>query len=296
VKALELCDLGQYERAASLLENAVAGAVLENQPTQEASILAFLGSVYERSGKYKEAEQELNRSVYCWTQLEGPGSHNLAEPLLALGGLYYKAGQISLAQRLLERALAIERASGRRADVEATILTVLGNVYFLQHKTALAQQNAEEALKYTAPGDKSGPEAGAAYTLLGAIFLESGEFGKAESCLRQSLALWRQKRGDREIYVAEAIANLAIFYSASGQYEKAGPLFRTAKEMLESSGEKASFFLRNFLAEYASFERKAGHKKEARQLSKQADALWATSAENAISRHVIDASTLAVAQ
>jgi tetratricopeptide (TPR) repeat protein len=261
-EARELCDHGQCEQAVSLLEDAVSSRSKENQRNREAEMLAFLGSLYERNGKYEQAENALNRSIYCWTKLEGPGTHHLVEPLTALGELYYKAGQASLAQRVLERALAIEQGSGAHADAEATLRTVLGNVYFLQHKTALAQQNAEEALKYAALGDNSRPEGGAAYTLLGAIYFESGEIGKAESCLQQALAIWQSKRGEQGLYVAEGVANLAVFYAGSGQREKAEPLFPKAKKMLEATGGKASFFLRNFLAEYAGFERKSGHKKK----------------------------------
>ena len=151
-------------------------------------------------------------------------------------------------------------------------------------------------MKYVALSDNPRQDGGAAYTLLGAIYFKSGEVGKAESCLQRALAIWESKRGEQDVYVAEGMGNLAIFYSASGQREKADPFFRSAKEMLERAGRRGAFFLRNFLPEYASFERKAGHRKEARQLSKQAETLWNASAESAISRNVIDASTLPIAR
>jgi hypothetical protein len=49
-------------------------------------------------------------------------------------------------------------------------------------------------------------------------------------------------------------------------------------------------FLRHFFSEYAGIERALGHKKEARDLTKEVQRLSAVSAQTTISRNVVDVS------
>jgi tetratricopeptide (TPR) repeat protein len=161
---------------------------------------------------------------------------NLIRPLRNLGELYYKAGQISRAEQLLSKALAIENASGAQPEVMAKLLNNLGDIYYHQHKDALAEQTAGEALKYFPLAGDGRNGLATLYSLLGVICLRAGRLGDAESWLHKSLAISESTVGAEDPRLAVGVANLAVFYSASGKFSKAGPLFERVKAIFDRSG------------------------------------------------------------
>lgn len=293
-EALYKYDHRDFSGAEKLLETAAASAARENKPDWEATMSGFLGSIYERTGRYTDAEQALNRSINDWTRLAGPNNPNLVGPIGNLGELYYKANQNSHAEKLLLRALAIEQATDNDPHITAELLTHLGNVYFQQHKDALAEQKAQEALNKFALQTGGLNGSASAYSLLGAICVRESRLSEAESWLRKALTICESTRSPEDPRIAEGLANLAIFYSESGDCTKAQPLFERAAALFERSGGDI-VFIRKFDTEYAAFERKMGHKKEAKELSRRVEKLWSISPENTIDRDVIDASALRAA-
>jgi tetratricopeptide (TPR) repeat protein len=289
--AQRFADDNQFARAENMLANAAASAAQQNKGDWEATLLGCLGSVYERDEKYAEAESALSRSIDQWTTLAGPNAYELVAPLGNLGGLYYKAGQFARAEKILARAVALAFESDHIALVRAKLLINLGDVYFVEHKDKEAREQAEKGLEqYALVNDpRQGP--GSAYALLGSLQFRAGQFAEAEQTMRRALTVWEStlKAGDARI--AEAVANLAVFYSATEQYEKAKPLFARAKAMFDAvTGDTG--FVQNFLLEYAGFERKEGQKKEAKELEKDAGKLAMNNPYNRISSQVIDASAL----
>ncbi len=289
--ALALCHQKDYAGATALLEPALAEAAHGNAPEWEATMLGMLGSVYEKAGQYVQAEDALNRSVAGFTRLHGPDTPALVGPLGTLGELYGKAGQYSRAEKLLSRALSMARASGRQPEEEARLLVTLGNVYSGEHKDALAEQAADEALHdFTAMKDRP-PDISAVYALLGSLCLNSGRSAEAESWLQQALSFRESILPAGDQLIGNSAANLAMFYAWSDQPAKALPLFQRAAAIFEAAGGDTDFVL-TFYKRYADFERRYGHKREARELSKRVDQLWTRSAANTLSSQIVDVSAL----
>lgn len=288
--ARHLADRRDYTRAQNILQTAIENAQQDNDEEWEALLDCSLGWLYEKSGQYAEAENTLNRSIYLSTRIHGPNSPDQIPALGNLGGLYYEAGQYSRAEKLISRALAIAVASNREPGTIATLQTNLGDIYFVEHKDTMAEQVAGEALKKFAMANDSGDGLARDTSLLAALYLRMGRLAEAESSFQKALSTWQAIHGPADQRTAEGMGNLALFYAATGQFEKAQPLFESAMAVFRKVGGD-NRFLQNFLAEYGVMERKLGHKKEAKQITKQLDQLVKASAGNTISRQVVDVST-----
>jgi tetratricopeptide (TPR) repeat protein len=288
-QALDFESRLQLDAAAKILEETLANASEAGRTDWTASILGLLGTIYERSGRYADAEVDLSKAISEWTQLEGAKTPNLVGPLAGLAGLYYEASEYTRAEQLLSRALELELSSGNSTRLTAMLLTNLASVYFGEHKDTLARQNAETALdKFALVAD---PREGTArnYSLLGAVALRGGNMTEAEAYLETALSLWEAMYGANDPHTAEGLGNLAIFYAANRQLEKSEPLFRRAKTAFDTVGGSKAF-LCDLYGHYAEVERLLGHKKEAKGLEKEVRQLAMTGAQHTISRNVVDAS------
>src|ERR1700710_180422 len=58
-QSLELIDRNQCLQAQTVLEQAIATAVRENKRDWQATMLSLLGSCYERTGRYADAEDTI---------------------------------------------------------------------------------------------------------------------------------------------------------------------------------------------------------------------------------------------
>jgi tetratricopeptide (TPR) repeat protein len=288
-QALDLKLHGDFKSAVRLLEDADAQLVQQDKTEWDAAVRTFLGTLYQRCGRYADAEESLNKAIYQWTHLKGPDTISLVAPLASLGALYYEAGEMSLAEKLVTRALTIQLATSSDQRLTALLYSNLGNIYFAQQKDDLATQQAEEALKRYALLESSGDGTARNYSLLGALGLRHRQFDEAESYFTKSLDLWQASFGSNDPHTAEGMANLAIFYCVADQPKKAEPLFQKARPVLQSRSQ-SNAFLRRFYAEYAGAERALGHTKEAKALAKEVQRLASVSAQITISRNVVDAS------
>lgn len=290
-QAATLYDQRNYTGATALLENGLAGARRQNRPDWEAAMLGLLGPVYQRSGKYTQAEDALNQSIDGWTRVLGPDAPTLVSPLGNLGELYADAGQPSRAEKVIARALSIESRYSRKPEVEARLLTNLGNAYLQEHKDALAEQAADKALENIERLKDVKPDTSAVYSLLATVCFRAGRLAEAESWLKRVLAFRESRLPAADPLIADSVANLAIFYSHAGQKEQARALFQRAARIYDTSGG-GDRFQRNFYAIYAEFERASGNRKQARQLSKRADRLWKTSSAKQLSSQIVDVTAL----
>jgi tetratricopeptide (TPR) repeat protein len=294
--ALSLVDNREFTDASKLLESAAAQAAEQDKPEWEASILGFLGSIYQRSGRYIEAEDVLNKSIRELTELSGSESTDLIGPIANLGGLYYEARQYGHAEQLIARALEIQRRNDvTDPKVTAMLLTNLGGVYFSEHKDEQARESAEQALKRLAVVKKPGIEVTQStarnYALLGALHLAAHEYPDAESCLIRARDLWEISATPDDPRRAESISNPGILYSHTGDFEKSESLFKQADAVFRAYGGNNAY-LQHFFTEYYGAEKTLGHKKEAKILLKRLKQIENASAANTISRNVVDVSAL----
>jgi tetratricopeptide (TPR) repeat protein len=274
-------------RAVNALEPLLANAVSENNAEAEALVSALLGPVYQKLGRFLDAETSMNRSIALWTRLKGDNALELVGPMANLGALYFDAGRYSRAETLIARALEIDNSFPGHFRARAMLMTNLGSVYFTEHKDELAEEKCEEALREFAPMD---PGTGWDYAILGAVRLRAGRFEEAESALLQALSIWKAQSDPVDPRVGNGLANLAVFYSVTNRPEKAEPLFEQADAIFRKGGSDLTF-VRQARAEYAKVEKSLGHKREAKRLEKEVEKMSAVSAEAVMTRNIVDVSS-----
>jgi tetratricopeptide (TPR) repeat protein len=293
-KALSLSAQREYTDACRVLESAALQAKEDGRKDWEATMLSFLGSMYQRAGKYAEAEETLNTSIREITQSKGPEVPDLVGPLANLAGLYYEAEQYSHAEQLIKRSLELQAPNDATdPKLSGMLLTNLGSVYFSEHKDAEAQKSAEQAIEKFAivknPGTDTTQGTARNYALLGALSLAQRNMSDAQSYLTKARAIWETAAGPDDPRRAESVANLGIYYSAAGDYEKAESLFKEAECVFQNSGGNNAY-MQHFVGEYYLVEKGLGHKKEAKQLRKHLRQLVNVSAASSLSRNVVDVS------
>jgi tetratricopeptide (TPR) repeat protein len=118
-QGLEALDAGDYARATSTLETALATARQQKNQSREAEILFYLGLSWQKSGALREAAESYEQALRLRTELREPTApilNNLAQTYAALG-------DASRADALFKKAV---ESGGRNAAVyENTYATFL---------------------------------------------------------------------------------------------------------------------------------------------------------------------------
>ncbi|MGE0550763.1 MAG: tetratricopeptide repeat protein [Kofleriaceae bacterium] len=147
-RASTLRTLGDVATARSVLNSAVAELERdESQPLRLAAALASLGSLDERLGKLKEADDELRRALALRERIQGPDHPAVADVVASLAELANTRDEVPAARTLYERALAIyDRSTGPNSPAAGEIHYQLGHTLGVLGETATASQHLQHAL------------------------------------------------------------------------------------------------------------------------------------------------------
>lgn len=117
-------------RVVALLDRGMQEARTLNQdPRVQSELYETLGGIYEKLGKFDQADSLLQSAFDEQRSISGPDSVEAAESLVALGSLRADEGNYKEAERLIREALAIERARlPRNAPALAKATGALGQV------------------------------------------------------------------------------------------------------------------------------------------------------------------------
>jgi tetratricopeptide (TPR) repeat protein len=291
-KSDDLIDEQRYEEAIALLESDRIRSVRENDEYSEALILNQLGLVYARQGKSFAAQNAFDNSLLLLTRIKGKDAPDLIHPLNNLANLLYDSNQCSQAEALVRRSLGILTSLGQPDLGTGGELAMLAKIYLGESKVSLAQQSAEESLRVLSQrGHAEDVPASIAWSVLGAVYENEGAPANAEDSLNHALSILQKQLSPEDYRLAEASANLGLLYAHEGAREKAEPLLEQAHACFRANALN-TYFVRGFLLGWADLERKAGHKKEAKDLMSEAKVLIKATSEGSMSRYVVDANAL----
>jgi CHAT domain-containing protein len=237
-KGKALQDQGKYREALPFFERALklAPEVFGAEHENTATILNYLGMVYEGMGQYAKAEPLFRRSLDIRDAKFGKDHPEVAASLNNLGILYEDMGQYAKAEPLLRRSLEINEAKlGKDHRDVAISLNNLANLYWRMGQYAKAEPLYRRSLEIreTKLG-KDHPEVAESVNSLAVLYKDMGQYANAEPLYRRSLEIRETKLGQDHPDVATSLNNLALLYSARGQYAKAEPLYRRSLEIREA--------------------------------------------------------------
>jgi serine/threonine-protein kinase len=242
--------LGEYERAAPLLEEALAArrAALGNGHGEVADSLYQLGLLRLNRGDYAGAERDFrgalavtarshvpDRSIMNYLALtllrrgkneeaellfrealaamrDGPETAELAEGLTGLGFVRFAKGAHSEAEGLFREALAIRRRRlGNEHRAVAETLNNLASVLSRQGRDKESEPLQQEAIGiFRKVYGDQHPKLATALNNLGLVLMARGQEGRAEELLRESLAIRRVRLGAEHPDLAQTLGNLSL--------------------------------------------------------------------------------------
>lgn len=291
-KSEQLIDAKNYPEAIALLESDRIRRATQNDERAEALVLDQIGVAYAREGRYLAARNAFDSSIARLTRAEGEDNVGLIRPLNNLANLLYESDQVSQAEALVRRALAILSTMGPPDERTGGELAVLAKMYLGENKLSLAQQSAEEALNVLQQaGHSEDLWASIAWSVLGDVYDVRKNSDSAEDSLKHSLSILQKNLDPEDYRVAEGIANLGLFYANQGLPAEAEPLLEQAHSSFHSQAVN-TLFVRSYLRAWSDFERKAGHKEKAKNLNREAEALVTSRSEGSMSRFIVDANAL----
>ncbi|MBI3373933.1 MAG: tetratricopeptide repeat protein [Betaproteobacteria bacterium] len=227
---------GDYRTAIVQIRNALeeAEAFGERDPRLAAS-LGDLGRLYERQGRYSEAEPLVRRALRLIENALGPGHEAVANELTSLAGICWVQRRYAEAEKLYQRSLQIrEKALGPDHPDVGTTLNNLALLYHVQGRYAEAEPLYRRTLlireKVLGPNH---PSVANGLDSIAVIYWLEGRYADAEPLYRRSLLIREKALGPDHQDVGKALNNLAGVHRDRGLYATAESLYRRSLQIRE---------------------------------------------------------------
>jgi eukaryotic-like serine/threonine-protein kinase len=259
---------------------------LKNMPAQEASIRATLGRTYRMLGKYKYAEQHLQRAYRLYHEHVGENQLETRKSLMCLAQVYGDRGRYEEARRIYttltnRNGMALMlMALGRYREAEQIwmemlqtqarsqeqwldtvvapfVMGNLGELYTYEARYAEAEELLLKTLEDgTAQWGEESPYTLAYMSRLGAVYRAQGRYKEAETLLGRTLEISARVWGEREWHYAtlHCKSELAQLYADLGRYDEAEPLdvmvLNTGRDTLGNEHRYTLLFIKRLAALY----------------------------------------------
>jgi eukaryotic-like serine/threonine-protein kinase len=220
-------------RVVTLLDRGVQEAEsLNTDPEVQAELYGTLGSIYQKLGKYDQADSLLQKALNQRKSLFGPDSPQVAESLVALGLLRSDQARLDAAEKLVREGLEIDKRrlpSNHPAFVKT--LLAFGKILAERGSYDEALQILNEAVKIdSAPGVAPSDLASSLSALADAQYM-AGHYDLSDSLYRRALEINRRLYGPRHPLVSEELGNLGSIQQDLGYYQKAEAFDRQALDI-----------------------------------------------------------------
>jgi len=208
---------------------------LNNDPKVQAELYQNLGSIYQKLGKFDEADGLLRSALDQHKSLFGADSPEVAESLTALGLLRSDQARLEEAEQLVREGLAM---TGRHlppnhpALAKATL--AFGKVLAQRGSYDRAIDALNEAVRLrSAPGVSPGDLA-TSISILADAHYSAGHYDVCRSLYTRVLGMHRQIYDPRHPLIADDLGSLAAVQRDLGYYSEAEGLDRQALDIVQS--------------------------------------------------------------
>jgi serine/threonine protein kinase/Tfp pilus assembly protein PilF len=222
--------------AVTLLDRGVQNArTLNAEPGVQAELYQTLGNMYQKLGKYDQAEALLRSSLDRRKSIAGPDSRDVAESLVALGALRLDQGQLAEAERLVQQGLAIDQ---RRLPPEdpaiAKARSALGRIQEERGAYDDAVKTLNEAIRLQSGKAENTTDLSESINELATAESYLGHTAVADSLYRRGLEIDRQLYGAVHPRVADDYYNLGLVQHDLGDNRQAEQYYRQALQIKQS--------------------------------------------------------------
>ena len=195
-------------------------------------ILSLISEFYSRTGDLDSAFLVIEK----WLNLSGEEerSTETAAALTNLGNLYWTRAELTRAEEMQKKSLAINETLGFKEGMASDYCN-LGNLYSIRGKLDLAEEMYNKSLAISeALGRKEG--VASQYGNLGILYSTRGELDRAEEVLNKSLAI--NETLDCKEGVAGNYGSLGNLYSTRGELIRAEKMYNKSLALSEALGYK----------------------------------------------------------
>lgn len=206
------------------------GVEMANQPTVEAELRNLIGTLYQRIGDYRQAEEMHRAALAIRREVFGPESQEVAASLNDLGVELLALHNLSETAKVVGEALAIRRRlHGDENAATATSLNDLAVLYREQGRTEEAEAMATKALgtRRKLFGEEHLAVADSLRNL--SIILGSQKkWPEAEAMAREVLEIRRRLLEPDHPWLASSLGDIAWAAGAQGKLDEAEALEQEA--------------------------------------------------------------------
>ena len=227
---------GDSMRVVTLLDRGVQEAQsLNGDPKVQAELYQTLGTIYDRLGKFDQADSLLHSALERRKTLFGPDSTEVAESLVALGQLRSDQAQYDDAEKFTRQGVEMTRRHLPPTHPRlGRALYALGEVLVNEGKYDQGIQVLDQAVQIqSAPGGVPADLAESLTELANAEFY-AGHLDVSNSVNLRVLAMDRQLYGERHPNVAEDLINLGAIQSEWGHYTETERYYRQALDIIQN--------------------------------------------------------------
>ena len=223
-------------------------------------------------GRYVEAER-LHLLAQAEAEKFGPEDRRLALSLNELAVLYHSRGQLTEAEPLYRRSLAIWEKGSEPLEV-ATLLNNLTRLCLDQERYEEVEFPAKRALAILQSLGPNNPAVANSLNNLADLHAIRRRYSEAEPLYRQASTILEKAVGPEHPEVAYGLNHLGKLYYREARYAEAEALHRRAIATLQKTPGQMDAVLASSLNDLADLVVDQGRNTEAEALYQQAQTIW----------------------
>ena len=223
-------------RVVTVVDRGVQGARnLNNDPKVQAELYQNLGSIYQKLGKFEEADTLLRSALDQHKLLFGADSLEVAESLTALGLLRSDQARLEEAEQLVREGLAMTRRHVPPNHPEVAKATLaFGKVLAQRGFYDRAIDSLNEAVRLESAPGVAPADLAASISMLADAHYSAGHYDVCRSLYTRALEMHRQIYDPKHPLIADDLGSLAAVQRDLGYYSEAERLDRQALEIAQS--------------------------------------------------------------
>jgi serine/threonine-protein kinase len=205
---------------------------LDRDPKIQADLYLNLGRIYDKLGKFDQAESLLRSAVDERKRSFGDDSPEVAEGLVALSLVRTDAGHLEDAEKLARQGLEMDRRHLREDHpAVAKALLAYGQVLAQRGAYGSAIPALNEAVRIESAPGVAPADYASALSALAAAQYSAGHYDLAKALYNRLLTMHRDMYGDKHPSVAEDLESLGSIQQDLGYYPQAEQVQRQALDI-----------------------------------------------------------------
>lgn len=237
--AAYLLERARYQEAELCLKRALDLSTAGDEPAYlgTATALYALALLYEKLGRYSEAETLAQQVLFIQKQKLTENDPHIVNTLNTLAQLYGRRGKYAEAEQFARQALhCCQQASGADDPDIAGVLNTLAQLAIWTGKYQMATIWAARALHMLEKNvGTEHPSVAAVIHTLAIASWEQGEYKQAGELFQRIFVIWEQALGAEHPFIGYPLHNRAQLCKVQGEYAEAEALFQRVLQLWENT-------------------------------------------------------------